>query len=88
MLPPTPAPPHHTHPWACFGAVYEVLLREHTLCAAKVLEWAGRDHLQSMFVHEASMMRRLSHPNLVQAGRGLGAAAAPRVVPAKKFRWA
>ncbi|KAL4425869.1 hypothetical protein ABPG75_009885 [Micractinium tetrahymenae] len=49
-----------------FGAVYKVMLREHTLCAAKVLEWAGRGHLQAMFIQEAAMMRRLNHPNLVQ----------------------
>ncbi|PSC73738.1 low-CO2 inducible isoform B [Micractinium conductrix] len=49
-----------------FGAVFKVLLRGHTVCAAKILEWEGADHLQTMFVQEAAMMRRLLHPNIVQ----------------------
>ena len=27
-----------------------MLLRGHTVCAAKILEWEGADHLQTMFV--------------------------------------
>ncbi|PSC68796.1 KRAB-A domain-containing 2-like [Micractinium conductrix] len=37
-----------------FGAVFKVLLRGHTVCAAKILEWEGADHLQTMFPKELS----------------------------------
>ena len=42
-----------------FGSVYKVLLRGHTVCAAKLLEWQDRQHLQALFVQEAGMLCRL-----------------------------
>ncbi|PRW33326.1 serine threonine- kinase receptor R831 [Chlorella sorokiniana] len=47
------------------GHVYKVLLGGHTQCAAKIVEWHGRQHSQLHFVQEAAMLRRLRHPNVV-----------------------
>ncbi|KAI7835611.1 hypothetical protein COHA_010488, partial [Chlorella ohadii] len=47
------------------GHVYKVLLGGHTQCAAKIVEWYGRQHSQLHFVQEAAMLRRLRHPNVV-----------------------
>ncbi|GAB4813933.1 hypothetical protein N2152v2_000979 [Parachlorella kessleri] len=48
-----------------FGTVYKVLLGRHTQCAAKMVEWEGRDHMKMEFVQECVMLLRLRHPNIV-----------------------
>ncbi|KAL4432604.1 hypothetical protein ABPG77_000541 [Micractinium sp. CCAP 211/92] len=49
-----------------FGSVWKVMIRGHTLAAAKVVEWGDRSRSQVEFIQEAAMLRGLRHPNIVQ----------------------